>query len=127
MQRSIPNLRLIMGIDTNAHNCVWGSKDNNKRGNRLLDIINSENLHIENSGNKPTFENKRCNSVIDITLTNDLMNKDIKNWKVINNTLSDHNMIVTEVELKIDINKHIKIRIGTHIVVNWKNYWKRNH
>ena len=93
-------MNLIMGIDSNSHNTTWGSKDNNTRGDKLMDLISSENLIIENEGNKPTFENKRCNSVIDITLTNQMMSRNVQSWKVINSSLSDHNMIRFEVGLK---------------------------
>ena len=41
-------MKLLIAMDSNAHNVAWGSKDTNKRGKELLDIIVSENLFIEN-------------------------------------------------------------------------------
>lgn len=94
------NIRLLLCIDSNSHNTAWGSKDNNNRGETLLEIIQSENFLIENIGNKPTFENARCDSVIDLTLTNDKLNKEIESWEVMNNSLSDHNLIRITILMK---------------------------
>ena len=49
--------QLLIGIDTNAHNLVWGSKDTNSRGEYLLEFLVESNLEILNRGQEPTFRN----------------------------------------------------------------------
>ena len=63
----------ILGCDANAHNQVWGSKDDNKRVECFLYLIINNRLSICNKGNTPTFEIKVAKAVIDITIcTNNL-------------------------------------------------------
>ena len=64
-QESLP---LILGIDSNAHNTAWGHRDNNARGNTLLQAIGTNGLVICNTGNRPTFTGSRGTSIIDLTL-----------------------------------------------------------
>ena len=67
----IPSPCIIMG-DFNAHHMTWGCKNNNTRGNQLLNIMNNHNLiHLSNM--IPTFFTTRrgqpIQSVIDLALT----------------------------------------------------------
>lgn len=50
-----------------AQNNLWEQEQQN-RGESLLDCIINNNLSICNIGNLPTFVNKICHEVIDITL-----------------------------------------------------------
>lgn len=88
------NLPLIIGCDTNGHHQMWGSKENNKRGNNLAEYILSVNLQSVNEGNTPTFVSANGETIIDVTFsTSNIANK-IKNWHVANEeTLSDHKYI----------------------------------
>ena len=95
-------LPLIMGWDTNAHSCLYGT-DNNRRGDDIEDIILKYDLKIENVGITPTFQtfrgNKEMKSCIDVTLSKNLGNLLIRGWKV--NTeynASDHNAIEFQVD-----------------------------
>ena len=49
------NLRLIVGLDTNAHHTACGSTNFNGRGESLHEFLNSMKLEILNQGNEPTF------------------------------------------------------------------------
>ena len=59
---------LIISTDCNSHNEMWGSTDDNFRGEALLDYIMTTNMQIGNIGNRPTFKNVAREEVIDITL-----------------------------------------------------------
>ena len=88
------NWQLIVGTDANSHNVVWGSTDNNQRGESLLDYIMSSHMHICNVGNKPTFTNAIRSEVIDITLATAGIDHAMQGWKVSNQeTFSDHKRI----------------------------------
>ena len=63
------NKKLIIGSDCNSHNTVWGSSDNNNRGEHLLEYLITTNLVICNVGNEPTFVNAIRREVLDITLS----------------------------------------------------------
>ena len=96
------NLPFLAGCDSNAHNIIWGSKDTNRRGERLLDFLLSNDLEIANQGNEPTFMSKRGQSLIDITMMSPCILPNLKNWHVsTHETLSDHKQI--EFELHCDI------------------------
>ena len=97
------NLKLIIGSDTNCHNEIWGSSDNNSRGDDLLEYIVSTNLHICNTGNSPTFINVIRQEVLDVTLVSQNAIEHIAFWEVLNkDMLSDHRAISFEVNFEIE-------------------------
>ena len=56
LQKLIDEQRnVIIGIDTNAHSTLWGSPENNSRGDLLEDTIVTKNLTLLNTGGEPTF------------------------------------------------------------------------
>lgn len=90
--------QLIIGGDFNAHNTVWGSTDTNSRGEYILDYILSTGLIILNSGNKPTFQQRRGQNlrqeVLDLTLATRFVATKVTQWRVADEpSLSDHNYI----------------------------------
>jgi hypothetical protein len=64
----IEDLYLVVGCDCNAHHSVWGSTNYNRRGEGLVEFLNSTNLEILNRGNGPTFCSGGRIEVTDITL-----------------------------------------------------------
>ena len=91
---------VIMGVDSNAHSCLYGP-DNNMRGDEMEDLIIQHGLRVENTGLVPTFETRRGPNLIqthiDVTLTRDL-HFDITDWRVSREyNASDHNTVLFEV------------------------------
>ena len=84
---------ILIAGDTNAHSTLWGSPDNNPRGDKWEDFLVSTKLSLLNEGEDFTFQNHLGKSHLDITATT-LTNK-FKNWE---NTMaqngSDHNLIL---------------------------------
>ena len=68
------NLYLVVGCDSSAHHSAWGSTNCNRRGEALMEFLNSSNLKILNRGNE--FE------VIDITLGSFRLLESIIDWEV---------------------------------------------
>ncbi len=66
-QKGVP---LIAGIDSNAHNTVWGSPENNTRVEELEEFLQENNLFLMNRGYKPTFVTKHSKTHIDLTIAN---------------------------------------------------------
>ena len=90
----------MCGIDSNAHSPLWGSKDLNKRGERLEEFVFEYGLYVENLGNVPTWQcpGKGISSLIDITLSLNLEDE-ISHWKVSDEaSFSDHKLISFIVE-----------------------------
>ena len=82
--------KLVIGMDSNAHSVLWGEETNSK-GEWLEEFILNTNLNIENQGKKPTFIGRQTSTIIDITLTLNIVSN---NWKVTDEvTLSDHHTI----------------------------------
>jgi hypothetical protein len=83
---------LLLAVDSNAHNTVWGHK-NNSRGETLLDFIIDNDIDIRNTGKHYTFDCATGKSVIDLTLVRHIT-ADIKDWRVSTKlNHSDHNTI----------------------------------
>ena len=96
------NEQLLIGIDANAHNLVWGSKDTNSRGEYLLEFLVESNLEILNRGQEPTFRNAVREDVIDITVGTMAMGDYVKLWHVTReHSISDHRYIKFEIEMGI--------------------------
>ena len=89
------NLRLILGLDCNAHGSLWNCENSNKRGELLEEFILEKGLQVENSGDKPTYSRTGVESIIDITLTRRI---NIEGWKVNDTYESDHKMISYEIK-----------------------------
>ena len=87
------NLKLICGMDINAHSPLWGCNYSDKRGETWEEFIFQKQLDVHNVGNEPTWQSRGLSSIIDVTLSLN-MEDDINEWKVSNvDSLSDHNMI----------------------------------
>ena len=92
------NLRLICGIDSNAHSTLWGSQYTNPRGEDLEEFIFEFGLYVENIGRTPTWQARGSATIIDITLSLN-MGDSVRNWRVTDDiTFSDHNLIAFAVE-----------------------------
>ena len=94
---------LLVGADANSHNLIWGSTNNNKRGEDLLEFIMTSNLHLCNTGTKPTFVTANREEVLDITLASTRLLDKIVNWKVSDaDTVSDHKRLEFNIRLTHD-------------------------
>ena len=95
-------LPLIVGSDTNARHKLWGNGECNNRGEELLNYISSNDLSWANKGTTPTFINSRGhNSIIDLTITNNLGCDEISGWNVSNSpSNSDHQYIMFDIQSK---------------------------
>jgi ribonuclease HI len=85
---------LVLAMDSNAHNSLWGSADENSRGELLEEFILTNGLLVHNAGNENTFVAPTGSSIIDLTLskTRDVVTLD--NWRVdLKATMSDHRCI----------------------------------
>ncbi len=91
-QKGVP---LIAGIDSNAHNTVWGSPENNTRGEELEEFLLENSLFLMNRGGKPTFVTDYSKTHIDLTIANrQAVDIGIDNWEVLERmTGSDHKYI----------------------------------
>jgi len=91
------DIPLTMGIDSNAHSGLWGSKDTNERGGGIEDIIMSNKLTLVNKGSIPTFVRGASKTIIDITLQNSSENNlfTATDWQVdtANSSASDHRYV----------------------------------
>jgi len=89
------DLCLVVGCDSNAHHSAWGSTNCNRRGEALMEFLNSTNLEILNQGNEPTFCSGGRFEVTDITLGSIRLLESILDWEVSQEpSLSDHKHIL---------------------------------
>ena len=85
-------IKLVIGLDCNAHSPLWGCKDSNARGEHLDERIIQNNLFVHNVGSTPTFSSHLGESIIDITLSNSP--PIVTGWNVSPDpSLSDHRIV----------------------------------
>ncbi|KAJ2939962.1 hypothetical protein O0L34_g6668 [Tuta absoluta] len=114
------NIPIVVGCDANSHHEAWGSTDNNKKGNLLLDFIVSNNLDIINTGNTATFVTKTRQEVLDITLATSCFSKYVEDWKVdTEESFSDHRRITFQLECKM-----VKTQIRNARKTDWDKFDK---
>ena len=101
---SLPTKDFIIAIDSNAHSKIWDDRREDRRGDKVNEFIASNNLILLNNGNRrPTFENRRGYSNIDLTLCSVNISDKVKNWKVLDEiSASDHNYIYFEIDAKLE-------------------------
>ena len=95
--RHIGGKVLICG-DFNSHNPIWGSNQSDQRGKQTLDFIDSNNLHLLNDSDSPTFytirDGREFKSNIDITLCSSPLLVKVSDWQLCDGiTCSDHKVI----------------------------------
>ena len=89
------NIPLLIGSDANAHSESWGSTDTNTRGELILEFLSQADLTTYNIGNRPTFETKVRQEVLDITIGSYFWCGLISKWRVSPEpSLSDHKIIL---------------------------------
>jgi len=107
---------LIICADTNAHSSLWNSPDTNKRGEAIEDLIFSQNLSIHNIGDHFTFYNRRCATIIDVTLSTGGIADRINRWRVSDSVYgSDHLLI----DFHISINSHVAAKTRNLAQGDW--------
>lgn len=113
------NKPLILCMDSNAHSRLWGSKDNNSRGDMIEDLVFDNNLTIHNKGSRDTFVSHLGSSVIDITITNVHAAGLVENWTVSDwNFASDYEGIAFNLDLK----KPGLLKGRSFVKTNWQNF-----
>jgi len=90
----------IIGVDSNAHSDLWHSKGQNNtgrvKGRKVEDMIRDLSLKVHNQPNQPNTYHRTDmgSSNIDITITSNDLEHNIKNWRVTTNiTDSDYRLI----------------------------------
>ena len=110
---------LIVGVDTNAHHVAWGHENCDTRGRDLLLELNSNNLVLCNSGNRPTFVGKLGHSCIDLTIANTLGANLLRNWEVTQGkSLSDHEAI----RFNLALDSQVSFATRSISKCNWQLY-----
>ena len=89
-------IKLVLGLDCNAHSALWGCDTSNGRGDDLDERIIQNGLFVHNVGTTPTFSSHLGESIIDITLsTSPSM---VTGWTVSDDpSLSDHRIVEFQV------------------------------
>ncbi|KAH9368137.1 hypothetical protein HPB48_018830 [Haemaphysalis longicornis] len=94
------SVEVLIGGDFNARSQIWGSQTTDERGERVLELIVTNALTLQNKKDSPpTFRTSRARGWIDLSIVNAVLARDIKEWKVLetfNN--SDHRYIKTYIE-----------------------------
>ncbi|XP_016655915.1 uncharacterized protein LOC107882289 [Acyrthosiphon pisum] len=96
LERSIRSeaTEILVTGDFNAKHAEWGCPKNDKRGDILLDMINSAGLVMCNKGQESTHAK---GSIIDLTIATPRTAQSMTKWKVLDReSLSDHYYILFE-------------------------------
>ena len=87
--------KLITAMDSNSRSTTWHDMITNSRGKLLEEFIASNQLYIINEDSpRMTFESSRGSSNIDLTIINNQMLADIKDWELSEEESgSDHSIL----------------------------------
>lgn len=119
---------LITG-DFNAKSPEWGEHRLDTRGQMVCELLTRWHLKVANNGEKPTFVRNEAESILDLTLTTENMERCIGNWRVLDEeSLSDHCYISFEVEQRQATERNA--RTGTQLIkrawnvksVDWRKF-----
>ena len=93
------NIEFHINMDSNCHSTLFGSKDQNERGNILEDFMAEHNMVPGNVGTENTFVRGNSGTVIDLTLGSPKAMAQLRNWRVHRENLmdSDHRLIEMEI------------------------------
>jgi hypothetical protein len=101
---------------------VWGSTDNNSRGDTLLEFLISSGVSILNRGSAPTFINAIRQEVLDLTLASSFLANFVEDWHVSNEpSLSDHQQIRFNIKTEYRWEESYRVPRRT----NWTLYRRR--
>jgi len=122
-----------MGVDSNSRSTMWNDKITNPSGKKLEEFVASHHLHVINEENERTaFQSTRGKSNIDVTISNNQMLTDVKNWDISEEeSASDHNIIKFSINLDKNTThgKHLsepQYRIKEHQLTKFSEKLKSN-
>lgn len=119
------NKNVLYMADVNARSTEWHSDTTNKKGEIVMEALDSLGLEIVNKGGQPpTFHNNQGHrSNIDTTAATKTLASRITNWKVSHEHLtSDHGLITMEISGKRLNQEYIEYKKNTYKIknANWK-------
>ena len=114
------NIDIQINMDSNCHSTLFGSRDQNERGNTLEEFMAEHNLVPGNVGNENTFVRGNSGTVIDLTLGTPRAMAQIRNWRVHRENImdSDHRLI----EMEITYGEPIYEYVRDLSRINWKAF-----
>jgi hypothetical protein len=127
-------VKLIIAMDSNARSTTWHDITTNNRGKMLEEFVAGYQLHIINEDSpRKTFQTSRGSSNIDLTIVNNQMLADIKNWEISEEeSASDRNILQFSINFENDKTNNNKttdlwniIKEQKHIEF-YKNFFSHN-
>lgn len=99
--RILRDEELVIAIDSNARNPLWGYTVLKEKGERMEEFLEETGLICLNNGGIPTFSSARGESLIDLTIVTGGLQGRIKKWKVeLEWTSSFHRAITGSIEVE---------------------------
>ena len=91
-------------MDSNAWSTIWHDDTTNNRGKILEEFVASNQMHIINEDSPSrTFKSSGGSSNIDLTLVNNPMLADIKEWEISEEeSASGHNILKFSINFESD-------------------------
>ncbi|GBN02554.1 hypothetical protein AVEN_89521-1 [Araneus ventricosus] len=96
LKASIKDEPIFIGADLNGHHAFWGYRDNDTRGNNLLDFVLANDLFILNKPDAPpTYQRNQSMGWPDISLSCNTLALKSPSWEVLDTpSASDHSYIL---------------------------------
>ncbi|KAI4474757.1 hypothetical protein M0802_015458 [Mischocyttarus mexicanus] len=92
--------RVICGADLNSRSVLWNGKQTDRRGfivEETLEVLDMEVLNKKNKNYITTFKDTRGRgSNIDVIFITENLRKEMGNWQLDQELISDHRMLITE-------------------------------
>ncbi|CAK9811752.1 Retrovirus-related Pol polyprotein from type-1 retrotransposable element R1 (Fragment) [Anthophora quadrimaculata] len=107
MIQRITDQRIVITVDANAKSSTWYSDTTDDKGKAIEEFALANKLYILNrNGQPPTYMGPSGTSNIDLTLVSENMLNIVTDWHVsVENTTSDHNLIIFECAIRDQKNR----------------------
>jgi exonuclease III len=108
LMRFVKGGRILIAVNSNSRSKTWHDSKTNSGGRKMEESLVSKDLHITNEeSERPTFFNSRGSSNIDLTIANNNLIAEVKEWEISNeDSLSDHNYIQYKISKGGDCNQN---------------------
>jgi len=121
------NKGLLCGADLNARSGLWLSGSTDERGAKVEDVVMAWDLQVLNRFSRwTTYENTQGGkSNIDVTLATRDVAQGAEEWRVHEETVSDHRLISVKLRERLgEIGLRNEQRVGSYCLrkVNWRNF-----
>lgn len=112
--------RTIIIGDLNCRNTVWGDKNSNRNGQKLLKIVDQLEVQLD-IPDEPTYYTKKSNSILDIAISKNIQ---VTNMEVLQEIDSDHRPVEITINTETQLSEKKNKKYKNYKKADWTKFRK---